>query len=88
MSEQAIRVTKFADIDESRICYWFEDNENITAWFVYIPRCGAGCLLNHKVVENSDGTITVTPSILTTGHDKGIQTTRHGYLTNGIWNDV
>jgi len=86
MSEQTIRVTKFEDIDTSRICYWYQNA--LEKWMIYFPYCGAGALTLHTIVENSDGTITVTPSILMTGHKEGQQTTRHGYLTNGIWNDV
>lgn len=35
----------------------------------------------HKVVEHEDGTITVSPSILVTGHDGSW----HGFLERGVW---
>lgn len=46
-------------------------------------------LSKHEVVENGDGTITVTPSILVKGADpkNGNEVSWHGYLTNGIWRD-
>ena len=86
--EQAIRINGVSEIQDDRICYWFEKNENEANWYIYLPRCGAGSLARHQVVENPNGTITVSPSILTTGHDKGTKTTRHGYLRNGIWEEV
>lgn len=46
---------------------------------------GMGNLSMHTVVEHDDGTITVDPSILITGHhDKQW----HGYLERGIWREV
>lgn len=54
-------------------------------WYAMPP--GAKRLLanlkNHDVTENEDGTITVSPSILVTGHDGEW----HGYLENGIWRE-
>jgi hypothetical protein len=46
------------------------------------PGFGMGNLAAHDVVENNDGTITVSPSILITGHHGK---TWHGYLQQGIW---
>lgn len=46
---------------------------------------GIGGLKLHTIVEHEDGTITVSPSILTTGHH-GKQW--HGYLRNGIWEEI
>lgn len=86
MEEEAVRVTSFADVQTDKICYWYDTEHEV--WYVYFPRCGAGSLRNHKVTENSDGTITVTPSILTTAHDEGVARTRHGYLTAGKWREV
>lgn len=40
-----------------------------------------GNLSKHTVVEHEDGTITVSPSILITGHEEQW----HGYLQSGIW---
>ncbi len=46
---------------------------------------GMGSLASHEVTEHEDGTITVSPSILITGHhDKQW----HGYLERGIWRKV
>lgn len=81
--ETAIRIESFGNIDTSKICYWYERDK----WWVYFPKCGVGNLSNHTVVENSDKTITVVPSILVDGHNKGIPLVRHGYLTNGIWKE-
>jgi len=55
-------------------------------WYGVPP--GTDLLANlggHKIVENEDGTITVTPSILVgAGPD---QKPWHGYLTAGIWKE-
>lgn len=42
-----------------------------------------GNLGAHTIEEHGDGTITVTPSILITGHDA----TYHGFLTKGEWRE-
>lgn len=56
-------------------------------WYCRVPApgFGAGNLSKHQVEEHEDGTITVSPSILVTGHD-GKQW--HGYLERGIWREV
>lgn len=46
---------------------------------------GVGGLGLHTVVEHEDGTITVSPSILTTGHHGA---TWHGYLVEGVWREI
>lgn len=84
MTEQAIRIKGWEDLEISRICYWKADDQ----WMIYLPRCGAGNLKLHTVIEHEDETITVTPSILNYGHDYGTPTKRHGYLTKGIWREV
>jgi hypothetical protein len=51
-------------------------------WQVKAPD-GSMCSLNpaiHTVVEHEDGTITVTPSIVTS--------TWHGWLEKGVWRSV
>lgn len=59
-------------------------------WWARVPQsgdfyAGVGSLKNHEVVEHEDGTITVSPSILVTGHhDKQW----HGYLERGVWREV
>ena len=84
MNEIALRIPNMAQLDDTKICYWKLADET---WMLYLPNCGAGGLQNHKVEEHEDGTITVTPSILMYGHQKGQKTQRHGFLTRGIWNE-
>jgi hypothetical protein len=74
-----------ADLDDSRICYW-KDEDGL--WWIYLPKCGAGVLSKHTIQEHDDGTVTVNPSILMTGHDKGTAMQRHGYLERGKWREV
>ena len=56
-------------------------------WYMRPPATGFGMgnLSAHNVIEHSDGTITVSPSILCTGHF-GKQW--HGYLEHGVWREV
>jgi len=84
MSEQAIHVNGFSSVDDSKVCYWKQDD----GWWIYLPQCGAGRMPHHRIEEHEDGTISVTPSIVLTGHNAGNPTTRHGYLTKGIWNEA
>lgn len=44
-----------------------------------------GSLRNHEVTEHEDGTITVSPSIMITGHDDDCAVQWHGYLRRGVW---
>lgn len=88
MSQKALRLPdseKFPPkgFTDQEICYW-KDSDGL--WWIYLPGAGAGVMSQHTVVENQDKTITVTPSIKLTGHDKGALMVRHGYLTNGVWN--
>jgi hypothetical protein len=59
-------------------------------WYCRAPQfggfyAGMGNLSAHEIIEHEDGTITVSPSILITGHhDKQW----HGYLEGGIWREV
>lgn len=59
------------------ICYWKDEESG--EWYIHFPTTDGhgllGGLANHKVEEHEDGTISVTPSILTTGHNGE----RHGY---------
>jgi hypothetical protein len=80
------RIKDYSELDLSKICYW--KDEETGRWMLYFPSCGVGNLANHKVVENADGTITVSPSILTEGHHKGERTQVHGYFENSKWRDV
>lgn len=52
-----------------------------------MPGIGVGNLKSRAVVENADGTITVTPSILCNFGVEG-RPVWHGYLTNGVWTEV
>ena len=66
--------------------YIWRGDEGI--WWLYLPRCGVANLANHTVTENHDGTITITPSILTEGHDQGQATEVHGFVTDSVWRDA
>lgn len=83
MQIAALRIGGYDELNEKQFCYW----HTVDGWLLYIPLCGLGCLRNHTVVENEDGTISVTPSIKVTGHNQGKPIERHGYLTNGVWTD-
>jgi hypothetical protein len=56
------------------------------SWYACTPNGHLGNLGDHQVTEHSDGTITVSPSILVTlvGTEEGW----HGYLERGIWREV
>lgn len=53
-------------------------------WYFHVPApgFGTGGLNKHTVVEHTDGTITVSPSILCYGHDDNQW---HGWLEQGVW---
>ena len=73
----------YLDYPETELYYY--KHEGI--WYLNIPGCGLASLAGHAVTENAGGTITVTPSILTTGYVNGVKVTKHGYLTNSEWVD-
>ncbi len=52
-------------------------------WFTNFQGCLGDGVRAHKVIEHSDGTITVSPSILISRHDG----TWHGFLEDGIWRE-
>jgi len=55
-------------------------------WEICSPT-GARCSLGpHKITEHDDGTITASPSILTTEREHG--KAWHGYLEHGQWRTV
>ena len=58
--------------------YWYSDAHE--AWLCTPPKGYGGHLGGHDVIEHEDGTITVSPSILTSEW--------HGYLEHGIWQEV
>jgi len=68
-----------------------EYGKNSDGWFCKCPTFdpgfgGVGGLSNHTVIEHEDGTITVSPSILSTFGSNGQQW--HGFLERGIWREV
>lgn len=54
-------------------------------WYAVTPNGHHGNLSNHEVTEHSDGTITVSPSILVHDGDKELW---HGFLRKGIWSEA
>jgi hypothetical protein len=60
-------------------------------WAAKLPnglRCG---LANHQVTEHSDGTVTVSPSILCRGGVDGSEVPEldyHGWLERGAWREA
>jgi hypothetical protein len=53
MTEPAVRLPDVAvgelpvDLDDARVCYWRQDG----SWWIYLPRAGAGRLVNHTIEE-------------------------------------
>lgn len=60
--------------------YWRKD----ACWVGITPNGLLSSLANHTVTEHEDGTITVTPSILTRSAGREW----HGYLERGVWRTV
>jgi len=56
-------------------------------WWLKTPNGMMGRLnpAIHKIIENPNNTITVSPSILVTVPDQAMSW--HGYLENGIWRE-
>lgn len=55
-------------------------------WYACTPNGYMGNLGNHEVIDNADGTITVSPSILITAeYDEKKHELWHGFLKNGVW---
>ena len=57
--------------------------------FVILPV--TAILINHKIIEHEDGTITVSPSILVStiwGPDRIYHEYYHGFLEKGVWRSV
>jgi hypothetical protein len=52
-------------------------------WTCCTPNGLLGNLKAHDVTEHEDRTITVSPSILVTGHDSRW----HGFLERGVWRE-
>jgi hypothetical protein len=68
--------------------YWYDPIAKY--WMFVCPVSGypIANLSAHKVIEHEDGTITVSPSILTYGHYNGQKISWHGYLERGIWREI
>lgn len=62
--------------------YCFKEGDG---WYGCTPNGLLSTLRNHQVVENGDGTITASPSILTSNGEGGL--TWHGYLEDGVWRE-
>lgn len=61
----------------------------LSGWQVRPPTCHAGGIPQHEVIEHSDGTITVSPSIVLHDFDaEGNPKTWHGFLERGVWREV
>lgn len=52
------------------------------------PPSVGGSLAKHEVTEHEDGTITVSPSILSRSTWRGEPIEWHGYLERGVWREV
>jgi hypothetical protein len=64
--------------------YWkLVHNDGSVEWYAHVPSGETGSLAGHEVTEHEDGTITVSPSILTAG-----ERVWHGYLERGVWREV
>jgi hypothetical protein len=85
MEVTAKRIKGFEEIEDDQVSY-FKHTDGI--WYVYLPGCGVGNIVNHTVEEHEDGTITVSPSILMWGHKDGQRTQFHGFLIKGVWKDA
>lgn len=84
MSEvNAVRISGFDEVKPEVMSYYKAND----IWYLYLPGCGLGNLANHEIQEHEDGTISVNPSILVTGHEDGQPAQKHGYLTRGVWRD-
>ncbi len=79
------RIYGYAGAGIPKVGEYGKDDRN-DEWFAMCPsekRLLAN-LSAHEVIEHEDGTITVSPSILVTGHDGQW----HGYLERGVWREV
>jgi hypothetical protein len=67
-------------------CYWPVGDEGRRQWWIIDPTGHIGRLgTGHSITEFEDGTITVSPSILSTVADHGHDW--HGYLREGVWEE-
>lgn len=79
------RVENYEQRDPEKVCYWkVSDGSFLIHW----PNGLLGNLRGHTVEEHEDGTITVSPSILTKGvNQDGDPIQVHGFLERGSWRD-
>lgn len=56
-------------------------------WYATTPNGLYGNLSAHDVTEHSDGTITVSPSILVEQPSR-LREAWHGYLERGVWREA
>lgn len=80
MTEPALRVGEFAEVDESRVCYFLAEDG---VWMLHLPGVGLGSLAAHTITVHDDGTISAEPSVLV--KCGGAQ--RHGFLRHGEWTE-
>jgi hypothetical protein len=66
-------------LEPGEYCLWEGE------WYGQTPNDLLSGLAKHKVVEHEDGTITVSPSILTWGGKDDPKW--HGYLEAGVWRE-
>jgi hypothetical protein len=57
------------------------------AWVCITPNGLYGNLSNHSVIENDDGTITVSPSVLIKTRGRSSEKEYHGFIEKGIWRE-
>lgn len=90
---QGTRVGGYSDAELGRGeglkrgAYWRGTSNDGPIWLVVLPNGMLGSLAKHEVTEHDDGTITVSPSILTTSPGQP-DWQWHGYLERGVWREV
>lgn len=62
-------------------------SRNGTDWYCTTPNGLFGDISKHEVIENEDGTVTVSPSILVTSGMNHEEPSWHGYLIRGVWKE-
>lgn len=87
-AERFVKITNPANdlkpVYDAGPCYWKDVRGH---WMMYFPGCGMADLGGHKIEEHTDGTISVSPSILVEGFESGEKIIRHGFLTRGLWTE-
>jgi hypothetical protein len=88
--------TKQQDLEPGDYCKVASDGDLKDFWLIRPPNNREGKSIVghlspkvHKIVEQQDGTITVTPSIKQmAGSGENEWEFWHGHLVNGIWHDI